>query len=142
MTVKEASSVFLTGMYPLHAGANVDNQSSCFYPGQHRGVLLETNVSWSKEGLSNFTQLHSPFAISAAGVTPSGATIPAPEFIPLTVDGAAAYWVADVGMSGSAFIDHLSQMSAEKHGYLVILTSSGLTEAQDQQAMRTMLGRL
>ena len=142
MTAKEASSVFLTGTYPLHGGANVDDQSSCFYPGQHRGVLLEANVSWSKKGLANFTQLHSPFAISAAGVTPSGATIPAPEFIPLTVDGAAAYWVADVGMSGSAFIDHLSQMSAEKHGYLVILTSSGLTEAQDEQAMRMMFGRL
>jgi hypothetical protein len=33
-------------------------------------------------------------------------------------------------------------MSAAKDGYLVSLTSTDLTEAQNEQAMRTMLQRL
>ena len=85
MTAKEAASVFHIRTYQTRSLAPVGQQSYCSYLVDHEGVL-ETNVSWFKKEVTTFTQEHSPFTVSVAGKTPSGATIPAPTFTTYTVD--------------------------------------------------------
>jgi hypothetical protein len=144
LTVKEAASVFQIGTFQLHSSKPVLDQTSCVYPGHHEGIMLFTNVSWFKKELTTFAELHSPFAMKLSGKTPSGATIPAPTFTALAVNGEAAYWDDDLPPTSASTIDISpnAQMSAEKKGYLVFLTSKGLTESQDAEALGIMLKRL
>ncbi len=142
MTTKEAAAVFPIGSVQLHSSPVDLDQTYCEYPGNRAGIMLETNVSWFKKELTTFAELHSPFTIEQSGRTPSGVTIPATTFTAMTVDGATAYWAADLPSSGSTFISPRSQMSTERHGYLVFLTSAGLTESQDAEVLGIMLQRL
>ncbi len=108
--------------------------------------MLETNVSWFKKELASFTQVHSLYTLRAPGKAPSGATIPAPVYTSLTVDGVPAYWLGrtpgSTPISARGTADYPSQISATKHGYVVILTSTGLSEAQEAKALGIMLRRL
>ena len=134
--------MFLVGTYQLHSSAPVNSQSSCSYPGHFSGVMLYTSVLWDTKTLTTFTRMHSPGVKFEPGKSPSGSLIPAPQFTTATVDGISAYWLAHVPTASSASIENASQMSAMKHGYLVMLTSTGLTESQNEETLGIILRRL
>ena len=142
MTEKEAAAIFPIGTHELDNRSSAGSQSYCSYPGDLADVMLQSNLSWSRKEIANFSRLHGKGVHVAPGTLPSGNPVPAPQFTKLTIDGTSAYWQAHTSFPISGTGTYPSQMSALKDGYLVILTSTGLTQAQNELAMRTMLGRL
>jgi hypothetical protein len=141
MTKSEASAIFPTGgTHQFPTAAPVRDQSYCSYSG--KGLMLITNVSWSKKEIATFAQLHRRSTHLVPGMSHTGAVIPVPHYSKLTVDGTSAYWLAQTPapISGSGI--YPSQMSARKHGYLVFLTATDLTESQIEKSMATILRSL
>jgi hypothetical protein len=144
LTQKEVASVFQANRSDLLRGTHViDDQTECGYSGTHEGVLLTANVSWFKKSLANVARGFSR--------PESSTTLPPNEFqarvvyTRLTVDGVPTYWLPRTPVSGSTSNGATppnSNMVAIKHGYVVTLNSTGLSETQDVDAMAIMLRHL
>jgi hypothetical protein len=141
MTVNEAAAIFPIGTHQLDSRPPGGSQSYCSYPGHLAGVMLLSNLSWSTKEIATFSRLHSKAVHVARGTLPTGATV-APQFAKLIIDGTPVYWLARTPFPIGGTSTYPSQMSALKDGYLVFLTSTGLTQEQNRLAMRTMLNRL
>lgn len=142
MTADEAAAIFPIGTHRLDTRVPGGSQSYCSYPGHMAGVMLLSNLSWSAKEIATFSRLHGSAALGAPGTLPTGAAVPAPQFTKLTIDGTPVYWLARTRFPIGGTTTYPSQMSALKDGYLVFITSTGLTQKQNEQAMRTMLNRV
>ncbi len=142
MTADEAAAIFPVGTHQLDNRVPGGSQSYCSYPGHTAGVILLSNLSWSTKEIATFSRLHSNAVNLVPGTLPTGATVPAPQFTKLMISGTSAYWLARTPFPIGGTSTYPSQMSALKDGYLVFLTSTGLTQEQNEQSMKTMLNRL
>jgi len=142
MTANEAAATFPIGTHQLDNQAPGGSQSYCSYPGHLPGAMLLSNLSWSTKEIATFSRLHGKEAHVARTTQLPDGSVSAPQFTKLTIDGTPAYWLARTPFPIGGTSTYPSQMSALKHGYLLFLTSTGLTRAQNERAMKTMLGRL
>ena len=142
MSKAEAAAIFQTGNYTLQHRPPTNDQTVCVYPGSARGVSLITSVSWSKSEVANFEKVHSGTYTSATATVPSGQAFPLPKFTKIRVDGNTVYWAEHQPLPISGTDTYPSLMSAEKNGYVVALSATGLSETQNEQVMGTMLRRL
>jgi hypothetical protein len=67
---------------------------------------------------------------------------PCPHFTKITFDGNTAYWSAHQPLPISGTSTYPSLMSAERNGYVVSLSATGLSEMQNERVMSTILRRL
>jgi hypothetical protein len=142
MSKVEAAAIFQTGNYTLQHHPSTNDQTVCVYPGSAKGVSLITSVSWSKSEVVNFEKVHSGTYTSATATVPSGQSIPLPHFTKIRVAGNTVYWAVHQPLPISGTDTYPSLMSAEKNGYVVALSATGLSETQNEQVMGTMLRRL
>ena len=138
MTANEAAAFFPIGTHvlgnPPPAGGE---QSYCYYGSPLARVMLQSNLSWSAKEIAAFSREHFPIGYSTA--KRSYATAVGTK---LVICGTDAHWLARTAFPIGGTSTYPSQMNAFKDGYLVLLTSTGLTQDQDQWAMRTILRRL
>jgi hypothetical protein len=143
MSESEAASIFaLASSYRPQQNASDSNQSYCSYPGSTQGTYVLTNVTWSQAELATFQKAHDGRHLTTGGTLPSGESVPAPTFVKVTVDGGTAYWVAHQPLPMPGTTNHPSLLTATKNGYLVSISAMGLTEAQNEQVLSTMLRKL
>ena len=140
MTANEAAAIFPIGTHvlgnPPPAGGS---QSYCYYGSPGASVMLQSDLSWSTKEIAGFSRIHAH--VASGTPLPAGA-ITAADFTKLVINGTDAYWLAHTAFPIGGTSTYPAQMSALKEGYLVILTSTGLTQTQNEQAMRTILHRL
>ena len=142
MSKAEAAAIFQTGSYTLQHRPPANDQTVCVYSGSAKGVSLITSVSWSKSEVTNFEKVHSGTYNSATATLPSGQASPVPYFTKIRVHGNTVYWAVHQPLPISGTHTYHSLMSAEKNGYVVALSATGLSETQNEQVMGTMLRRL
>ena len=142
MSKVEAAAIFPTGNYDLQHYPPTNEQSYCVYPGSAAGVSLIANLTWSKSQMTTFEKVHSGSYTMTTGTLPSGQTIPIPHFTKITVDGNIAYWSAHQPLPINGTSTYPSLMSAEKNGYVLSLSATGLSETQNELVMTTMLRKL
>ena len=143
MSASEAASIFaVSGSYRPQLHASDSKQSYCSYPGSTQGTYVLTNLTWSQAELATFRKAHDGRHPTTGGTLPSGESVPAPTFVKVVVDGDTAYWVAHQPLPVSGTTDHPSLMTATRNGYLVSISAMGLTEAQNEQILSTMLQKL
>lgn len=135
MSKSEASAIFPTGQnYSLRSTVPVNDQTYCVYPGSTSDVSLVSNVTWQLGEITTFEKAHSgPYEINNGSIPPS---------TPVTVDGITAYWTPQVPERTSGATLYRSLLAAERNGYVVSLSSTGLSESQNEQVMNTMLRKL
>ena len=139
----EAAENFPTGSnYSLLQQAPTAEESYCHYPGATAGVWLMVNVTWSSRRLVTFEDAHSGNYTVNTGTLPSGQVIPIPHFMKVTISGEPAYWSARQPLPISGTTTYPSLMAAERDGYIVSLSASGLSETQNEKIMSIMLRRL
>jgi hypothetical protein len=98
-------------------------------------------VSWNKKTVTTFTVLHSGRFTESH--LPAGGTTPVPHYSKVSVAGTIAYWLPQTPLSTSNSVTaSTSELSALKHGHVVILTSANLSESQDERALALILTRL
>ena len=122
MSQQEAEAIYHAPVSPLNfCSTNAHTQSSqALYlsTGPQRSSLI---LTVSKSGAAT------------APTTPPGAT-------PVTVGGTTAYWsVTPASGTGGSTV---STLTATQHGTVVSMGTQNLTEAQVEQAMALVLGRL
>lgn len=95
MSTSEAASIFaVASSYHPQQQASDSMQSYCSYPGSTQGTYVLANVTWSQAEFANFQKVHDGRHPTIGGTLPSGASVPAPTFVKVVVDGNTAYWVA------------------------------------------------
>jgi hypothetical protein len=142
MTANEAAAIFPIGTHQLGNPAPGGSQSYCYYGSPLARVMLQSNLSWSTKEIAGFSRVRDKAPHVASGAPLAAGVITAADFTKLVINGTDAYWLAHTSFPIGGTSTYPSQMSALKNGYLVILTSTGLTQSQDEQAMRTILDRL
>ena len=143
MSESEAASIFeISSRYRPQQNASDSKQSYCSYPGSTQGIWVLTNVSWSQAELATYQKAHDGRHPTTGGTLPSGESVPAPTFVKVVVDGDIAYWVAHQPMPMPGTTNHPSFLTATKNGYLVSISAMGITEAQSEQILSTMLQKL
>jgi len=141
VSVNQAEAIFAVVPSPPH-GATSTLESSCTYFGTFDGLWLTTDVTWDPRRLANFRGAASPLSVSEPGRTPSGATLPAPHWVHLTVAGEPALWLSPVPSTGPGSPADVSELLASKDGYVVMTQSTGLLEVQATRVLTLMLDRL
>jgi hypothetical protein len=114
------------------------NQSTALYvfSGQG-GRLLRVDVAWGKRQVTTFTVAHSGHA---RNLTQGGGYVPPPQYANVTVSGVPAYWrVSPSPITGNPSARSISALAK---GYVVILTSEGLTQSQDESALASIINHL
>jgi len=143
MTRSEAASIFaVADSYRPQGNASDSRQSYCSYPGSTQGTWVLTDVTWSPAELATFHKAHDGRHPATAGTLPSGESVPAPTFVHVVVDGGPAYYVAHQPLPMPGSTDHPSFLTAARNGYLVSISAQGLSEAQTEQILSTMLRKL
>jgi hypothetical protein len=142
MSKVEASAIFQTGSYALHHHPSTNDQTVCVYPGSAKGVSLITSVSWSKSEVANFDKVHSGTYASTTSTAPSGQSLRLPHFTEIRVNGNTVYWAVHQPLPISGTHTYPSLMTAEKNGYVVALSATGLSETQNEEVLNTMLRTL
>ena len=140
---KELTAIFGGPALPPLADRLVQGkQSGCHYHQEPPGLgSLMEHVSWNKTTVTSFKLLHSGRLTEVH--LPDGGTTPLPHYTDVSVAGTSAYWLPQApDPSGSNVTTSTSELSALKNGHVVILTSTNLSESQDEQAMAVILHRL
>ena len=105
--------------------------------GGPRPGTVQVNVAWSKKQVTTFTVSHSGHAINVAQ---GGGAVTPPQYANVTVAGVPAYWqVSPSPISGNP---SALSISALAKGYVVILTSTGLTQSQDESGLASIINKL
>jgi hypothetical protein len=140
LSVKQASADF-GGPFQArecHEGPGDQSQGLYLPIGSHPGTMV-VNVLWDNSAVTTFRVSHSGHAEYAAGDTP-------PIYDRVSVSGIPAYWQLSPAPStenGPARLGGLgAQISTLKNGYVVILTSMSLSQAQDEKALASITNRL
>jgi hypothetical protein len=143
MSESEAASIFAVGStYRPQQNASDSKQSYCSYPGSTQGTSVLTNVTWSQAELATYRKAHDGRHPTTGETLPSGESVPVPTYVKVVVDGDTAYWVAHQPLPVPGTTNHPSFLTATKNGYLVSISAMGLTEAQNEQILSTMLQKL
>jgi hypothetical protein len=143
MSESEAASIFAVGgAYRPQQNASESKQTYCSYPGSTQGTWVLTNVTWSQAQLATFQKAHDGRHPTTGGTLPSGESVPVPTFVKVVVDGDTAYWIAHQPLPMPGTTNHPSFLTATKNGYLVSISAMGLTEAENEQILSTMLQKL
>ena len=143
MSGREAARIFpIAHSWQPQKQAPADEQSYCVYPGSTYSSYVVTNVTWSKAVLSNFEKAHDGKHVVEAGTLPSGESVPAPTSAHLTVDGTSAYWTAHQSFPVSGTSNYPSLIAASKGGYVVSVSSRGLSESQNEHVLVALLSKL
>ena len=99
--------------------------------------MLQCWLAWGKKQVTTFQVSHSGHA---RYVTQEGASVAPPRYTEVTVAGAPAYrQVSPSPISGSSSALSISTLAK---GYVVFLTSTGLTQSQDERALASIIGHL
>lgn len=117
---------------PHECNALAGDQSSGLYSvaASKPGTLL-VNISWNTGVLSTFTTSHS-------GHAKWDSASPPPTYETVTVAGVPAYWQ----LSPAAGPGNAQRIETMKSGYVVDLTSMGLSQPQVEKALAVILNHL
>ena len=99
--------------------------------------MLRVDIAWGKRQVTTFTVAHSGHA---RNLTQGGGYVPPPQYANVTVSGVPAYWrVSPSPITGNPSARSISALAK---GYIVILTSGGLTQSQDESALASIISHL
>ena len=139
LTAKEANTAFGGHVtLPTQCASLPSNQSNVLYivSGPKPGTV-QVNVAWGKKQVTTLTVAHSGHA---RNVTQGGGYVPPPQYANVTVSGVPAYW--QISPSPIAGDPTSHSISALAKGYVVILTSRGLSQSQDESALASIINHL
>ena len=136
LTAGEASTAFGGPVQlPDQCRTLRSNQTDALYlvSGPEPGAL-QVDVAWGKKQVTTFRISHSGHA---RYVEQGGGAVAPPQYADVTVSGVPAYWQVSpspiTGNPGALSISALTK------GYVVILTSTGLTESQDESGLASII---
>jgi len=139
LTGGEASTAFGGPVQrPQQCRALPSNQSDALYlVGGPVPGAVQVDVAWGNKQVTTFTVSHSGHAHY---VDQGGGTVTPPQYADVTVSGVPAYWqVSPAPISGSPSARSISVLAK---GYVVILTSTGLTQSQDERGLASIINHL
>jgi hypothetical protein len=139
LTAGEASTAFGGHVQlPNQCRTLPSNQSDVLYVvGGPEPGSMQVDVAWGKKQVTTFTVSHSGHAHY---VEQGGGAVTPPQYAKVTVSGLPAYWqVSPSPITGNP---SALSISALANGYVVILTSTGLSQSQDESALASTIKHL
>ena len=139
LTAREASTAFGGHVQlPNQCRTSPSNQSDALYlVGGPQPGALQVDVAWGKKQVTTFKVSHSGHAHY---VEQGGGAVKPPQYANVTVSGVPAYWqVSPSPITGNP---SALSISALVKGYVVILTSTGLTQSQDESGLASIIKHL
>jgi hypothetical protein len=116
---------------PGECTASTGNQSVGLYRVSGGPGPLLVHVSWDKRAVTTFTVAHSGHAKYPDGAAP-------PQYGKVTVAGVPAYWQ----LSPAPGPGNTQSLSSLKTGYVVTISSMGLSQSRVEQALAVILSHL